>query len=154
MFNNENSSTIYDQLKNPPFIKSQRLLPISFNTQLLNIENKWNTTPLYNGPIGSNCLPLMKNNKNPYINNKKPNINNEKPNINNKKPNINNKKPNINNKKPNINNDIYFPEIKNTLKPVEMNKHIIKSRFPDKCIGNCFITEMNAKFKKHKSSKV
>ena len=133
MFNNENSSTIYDQLKNPPFIKSQRLLPISFNTQLLNIENKWNTTPLYNGPIGSNCLTLMKNNKNPYINNKKPNINN---------------------KKPNINNDIYFTEIKNTLKPVEMNKHIIKSRFPDKCIGNCFITEMNAKFKKHKSSKV
>ena len=122
-FCNKNLPTIYNIQRQPPFIKSQRLPPISFHTQVTNIKKKWNTTPLYSGVLGSNYSTLLKNKEKP--------------------------------RKTTANNTYnYVPEIKNykneISKPIQMNRNdIIKSRFPDKCIGNCFTTESNSNYKKY-----
>ena len=122
-FNDKHAPTMYNRQKNTPFIKSQRLPPITFHTQLTNIKKKWNTTPLYSGVLGSNYSTLLKNKEKP--------------------------------RNPTAYNTYnYLPEIKNynneISKPIQMNKNnIINSRFPDKCIGNCFTTEANTNYKKY-----
>ncbi len=121
------SPTIDNTQKNPPYIKSQRLPPISFNTQLTNITKKWSTVPLFSGPTGSNYSRLLKNiekQRNLCVNNNIPIIKSCFP-------------------EPNK----YTNETRSKL--IQMNAPIIKSRFPDKCIGNCFTTETKSNYIKH-----
>lgn len=121
-FYDKNLTSIYNTQRHPPYVKSQRLPPISFNTQLTNIKKKWNTTPLYSGIIGSNYSTLLKNKEKP--------------------------------RHPTTYNTYnYVPQVKNykneISKSIQMNRNnIIKSRFPDKCLGNRFATEAGTNYNK------